>query len=66
MKLKPLAICALGRVLALAACDDDPLTGIETLGNTFQAAFNQGQNAVPLTITNADLNVQNTGEPFEL
>lgn len=59
----------LAAVLAvLAACGGGggEGLGLQTLGQTFQQAFGQGPNDTPIDVTNADLTLNLTAEPFEL
>ena len=69
IKHTPIALLfAIGGLAVLAACGggSDSLSGIQTLGQTFQQAFNQSEFDEPIDISNADLVVNLTGEPFEL
>lgn len=54
-------------LLGLAACGGGGGgAGAGVLGDVFQRAFAQGPNDTPLDITNANLMVQLTQDPFEL
>ncbi|MEL6883884.1 MAG: hypothetical protein AAFY39_02825 [Pseudomonadota bacterium] len=55
-------------VALVAACGGggSPAAGIASLGATFQQAFAQGPNDVPIDVANAGLVVQLTQDPFDL
>ncbi len=55
-------------LVGLAACGGGrkPVAGVGVLGNTFQQAFNQGPNDTPIDVSNADLVLLLTQDPFEL
>ncbi|KMW59404.1 hypothetical protein AIOL_004386 [Candidatus Rhodobacter oscarellae] len=63
-KLGLLAACLAG----LAACGGggSDAGGTPPLGQTFQQAFGQGPNDAPIDVTNADLTLRLTADPFEL
>lgn len=69
MLMNDIKLIAMGLLIAgLAACGGGgaAVRGIESLGNTFQQAFGQGANDSAVDISNADLALQLTLDPFEL
>ncbi|WP_299689823.1 hypothetical protein [uncultured Tateyamaria sp.] len=69
MTPKHLRLVLVGAGLAfVAACGGggSSVSGIATLGSTFQQAFAQGPNDAAIDVANADLVLQLTQDPFEL
>lgn len=70
MKPSHVRVVVVSAVLALvAACGGGGGSLAESmtrLGTTFQQAFAQGPNDAPIDVTNADLVLQLTQDPFEL
>ncbi|WP_299613329.1 hypothetical protein [uncultured Tateyamaria sp.] len=70
MTLTHVRLALTGAGLALiAACGGGGGGGadaIGALGSTFQQAFAQGPNDTPIDVSNADLVLQLTQDPFEL
>jgi hypothetical protein len=69
MHMNNIRLVTLGLLIAgLAACGGGgaAVRGIESLGTTFQQAFGQAPNDTAIDISNADLALQLTVDPFEL
>ncbi len=61
-----LAVVGTGLTIMAACGGGGDKVGIATLGPVFQQAFAQGLNDTPIDISNANLAVDLTQDPFEL
>ncbi len=61
-----LAVVATGLAIVAACGSSGSVESIGSLGAVFQQAFAQGPNDTPIDVSNADLALQLTQDPFEL